>query len=85
VVSVVQKNPVKWKWLLMKVRPEQSKAPVPVVQLIAAIVDYAGTPDKLLEMTMGLWPLLQVHRGHTHLRLMLAGKTEGDSVYVELG
>lgn len=68
----------------MKVRPERSKAPVPVVQLVAAIVNYAGTPEKLLEMTARLWPQLQVYRGHTHLRLMLAGKTEGDSIYVEL-
>lgn len=70
---------------LMKVRPEQSKAPVSVLQFVAAIVDYAGTPEKLIEMTMRLWPLLQVYRGHSHLRLMFGGKIEGDSVYVELG
>jgi len=69
----------------MKVRPERSKASVPEVQLVAAIVNYAGTSEKLLEMTTRLWPQLQVYRGHTHLRLMLAGKTEGDSIYVELG
>ncbi|HRK36242.1 MAG TPA: hypothetical protein PLJ47_16720 [Candidatus Hydrogenedentes bacterium] len=69
----------------MKVRPERSKAPAPVVQLVAAIVNCAGTPEKLLEMATRLWPQLRVYRGHTHLRLMLEGKTEGDSVYVEFG
>lgn len=69
----------------MRVRPERSKAPAPVVQLVAAIVNFAGTPEKLLEMSTSLWPQLQFYRGHTHLRLMLAGKAEGDSVYVELG
>jgi len=69
----------------MKVRPEQSKAPVPVVQLVTAIVNHAGTPEIVLEIATRLWPQLRVYRGHTHLRLMLAGKTEGDSVYVELG
>lgn len=69
----------------MKVRPERSKAPVPAVQLVAVIVNYADTSEKLIEMTTRLWPQLQVYQGHTHLRLMLAGKIEGDSVYVELG
>lgn len=69
----------------MKVRPERSKAPEPAVQLVAAIVNYVDASEKLIEMTTRLWPQLQVYRGHTHLRLMLAGKTEGDSVYVELG
>jgi len=70
--------------LPMKVCPERSKAPAPVVQLIAAIVSIAGTPEKLLEMATSLWPQLEFYRGHTHLRLMLTGKAEGDSVYVEL-
>ena len=69
----------------MKVRPERSKAPEPAVQLVAAIVNYVDASEKLIEMTTRLWPQLQVYRGHTHLRLMLAGKTEGDSVYAELG
>ena len=69
----------------MKVRLERSKAPAPVVQLVAAIVNCAGTPERLLEMATSLWPQLQSYRGHTHLRLMLEGKAEGDSVYVELG
>lgn len=69
----------------MKVRPEESNATVQVVQLVAAIVNYAGTSGRLLEIAGKLWPQLQVHRGHTHLRLLLAGKAEGDSIYVELG
>ena len=68
----------------MIVRPELSKAPAPVVQLVAAIANYASTPEKLLATATRLWPQLRVYRGHTHVRLMLAGTTEGDSVYVEL-
>lgn len=68
----------------MRVRPELSKAPMQAVQLVAAIVNYAGSSEELLEITTRLWPKLRAYHGHTHLRLMPAGKTEGDSIYVEL-
>lgn len=68
----------------MRVRPELSKAPISVMQLVAAIVNYAGTSEELLEIATRLWPQLQVYHGHTHLRLMPTGTTEGDSIYVEL-
>jgi len=69
----------------MRVLPELSQATAPVTQLVAAIVGYAGTTEEFLEITHRIWPRLQVHHGHTHLRLMPSGKIEGDSIYVELG
>lgn len=69
----------------MKVRPDQSRATAPTVQLVTAIANYAKTDEEAVEIAARIWPQLQVYRGHTHLRLLLAGRTEGDSIYVELG
>jgi hypothetical protein len=69
----------------MKVRPDQSRAAAPTVQLVTAIANYAKTDEEAVEIAARVWPQLGVYRGHTHLRLMLTGKTERESVYVELG
>jgi hypothetical protein len=69
----------------MRVRPELSQAPASVMQLVTALVNYAGTSEEFLKFTCRIWPRLQVHYGHTHLRLTPSGETEDESVYIELG
>lgn len=68
----------------MRVLPELSHATAPATQLVAAIVNYANTPEEFLEITRRIWPRIQVHHGHTHLRLMPSGEMEGETIYVEL-
>jgi hypothetical protein len=69
----------------MRVRPELSQATAPVTQLVAAIVNYAGTPKDILDVAGRIWPCLRIYYGHTHLRLIPSGEIDGKSVYVELG
>ena len=68
----------------MRVLPNRSNARKPTVELVAAIANYAVTPEELIKSAAKLWPHLRVYRGHTHFRLMLAEHSEGESVYVEL-
>lgn len=67
----------------MRVLPNQSNAREPTVELVAAIANYAVTPEELIKNATKLWPHLRVYHGHTHFRLMLADHSEGESVYVE--
>jgi hypothetical protein len=68
----------------VKVLPHQSSARKPTVELVAAIANYAATPEELIKSATKLWPHLRVYRGHTHFRLMLVERSEAESVYVEL-
>jgi hypothetical protein len=68
----------------MKVKPEASSAPTPVLELVQALARYAENPDELIQMAMRLWPDLDVYQGDTHLRLMTTGNPLADSIYVEL-
>ena len=68
----------------MRVLPDQSNARKPTVELVAAIANYAATPDEFLKSVARFWPQSGVYRGHTHFRLMLAETSEDESVYVEL-
>ena len=68
----------------MRVLPKLSKAPPPVIRLVASIVECVNTSEELLKITAQIWPQLQVYHGHTHLRLMPTGDAEGDSIYVDI-
>ena len=68
----------------MKVKPEASSAPAPVLDLVQTLAGYAGNPEQLIRLAMKLWPRLLVYYGHTHLRLMTTGDSLADTIYVEL-
>jgi hypothetical protein len=68
----------------MRVLPDQSNARRPTTELVAALANFAVTPEELVKSATKLWPHLRVYRGHTHFRLILAEHSENESVYVEL-
>lgn len=61
-----------------------TRASTLTVQLVQSIVAYAEDGEHFTQMCKGVWPECDLYRGGTHLRVLVNGKSDGPSVYVNL-
>jgi hypothetical protein len=66
------------------VRLEDTRAAVITVQLVAAIVAYADDEEHFRRICKGVWPECDFYSGSTHFRVLVNGRSNGPSVYVNL-
>lgn len=66
------------------IRLEDTRAAVITVQLVSAMVAYADDEEHFVRICKGVWPECDFYRGGTHLRVLVNGRSNGPSVYINL-
>jgi hypothetical protein len=61
-----------------------TRAATITIQLVSAMVAYADDLEHLKRMCKGVWPECDFYKGGTHIRVLVSGKSDGPSVYINL-
>jgi hypothetical protein len=69
---------------IMKLKRQLSPAPDYVLNTAEVLVDFARSPQHLVDLAHTVWPRLSIYKGHTHWRFLTEGKTDGESFYLDL-
>ncbi len=67
----------------MRFKRSDSHGSPPFLSLAEAIINYARSPQQLLDIAHAVWPRLSVYQGHTHWRFMTTSSSANESFVVD--